>query len=75
MNIMNTTALARLGKEANRDPISLLISGKALIDLKGRNTLKVRNDFISPVDAPGDAISRIPTTTTIKSSQFQASRK
>jgi len=71
MKNMKSTAFARLGNDERSDPISLFISGNALIDLKGRSTLNVRRDFMSPVEASGWTCSMIPTTTTMKSSQFQ----
>jgi hypothetical protein len=53
MKNMKRTAFARLGKDDNNEPISLRISGNALIDLNGLSTLRVRNDFMSPVEASG----------------------
>ena len=70
MKNMNTTALPRLGKEAKSDSISLLILGKALMDLRGRNTLRVLSAFRF---APGKKgmNSTIPITTTKKSRQLK----
>jgi hypothetical protein len=45
MNNRNTTTLASAGNEDNNDPISLRMLGTALIDLRGRRTLKVLNAF------------------------------
>jgi len=67
---MKTTAFAREGKDARRDPMSLLILGKALIDLSGLRTLRVRSDFKFAAGMMGNS-SMKPMHTTRKSSQFQ----
>jgi|TARA_B110000305_G_C19444627_1_gene644028 hypothetical protein len=70
MKNMKTTALPRLGKDAKRDSISLLILGKALMDFRGRNTLRVLSALRS---APGKKgmNSTIPISTTRKSRQLK----
>jgi len=73
MKNMKTTTLPRLGRDASKDPINLLILGNALMDLRGLNTLIVRRAFKL---AEGIGVySMIAIQTTIKSSQFQASRR
>ena len=72
MKNMNTTAFPRLGKEASKDPISLLILGKALIDLRGLSTLNVLRALRLAAGREG-MNSIIPMHTTKKSSQFQGS--
>ena len=51
MKNMKTTALAKLGREDNSDPIRRFILGKAFIDLRGLRTLNVLRDFI-PEEPP-----------------------
>ena len=67
MKNMKMTALANLGREASNDPISLLILGKALMDLNGLRTLKVRKAL--RLAAGIGVYSMIPMHTTMKSSQ------
>ena len=81
MKNMNTTALPKLGREDNSDPIRRFMLGKAFIDLRGLKTLSVRRDFIPEEPPPSDPASEdymnssIAETTTIKSSQFHVSLK
>lgn len=70
---IKTTAFRSELKEPTRDETSYLILGNALILLRGRSTLRVRkaltlNKLIS-------SSSIIPVKTTIKSSEFHASRR
>ena len=74
MNSINMMASARLGKAASKDPMSLFILGNALIDLKGLRTLIVRSalNWANPLMSN---ISTVEILTTMKSSQFQGSRR
>jgi hypothetical protein len=72
MKSMKITAFPRLGSEAKREPISLLMLGKALIERRGLKTRKVRRTFRLELGIYG-RISMIPMQTTMKSNQFQGS--
>lgn len=74
MNRIKTTTLASLGSEDSNVPTSRFILGYALIDLNGLSTLNALRAVI-PVSAPSVDSSERPVQTTIKSSQFQGSRK
>ena len=73
MKSMNTTALRREFTEPTKDETSLRIFGKALIERKGLSTLNVRK--ARTLNQLSCIISKSPVTTTIRSSQFQMSRK
>ena len=72
MNSMKMTALSRELTEPTKDDIISLIFGNALILRRGRSTRKVRMAFILILSY---IISMMPVMTTMKSSQFQASRR
>lgn len=72
MKNIKITAFPRLGKDASKDPMSLLMLGKALIDLRGLKTLNVLRAFKFAAGKEG-MNSIIPIQTTRKSSQFQGS--
>ena len=69
---MKTTAFPRLGRDASKDPMSLLILGNALMDLRGLNTLNVLRAFKLAAGSAGMS-SNMPMHTTKKSSQFHGS--
>lgn len=72
MKNIKTTALAKLGSDANSDPISLRMLGNAFMDLKGLNTLNVLKALRLAAGIAG-INSMIPIHTTRKSSQFHGS--
>ena len=76
MKSRKRTAFPRLGRAASKELMSLLMLGKALIDLKGLNILKVRRGFkFVSGRASAGTNSMIPMHTTKKSSQFHGSRR
>lgn len=73
MKNMNKTAFARVGIDASKESISLLIDGIDLMLLRGRSTRSTLRTLIVVSEKKG-MNSMIPTITTKKSSQFHGSR-
>ena len=72
MKNIKITALPKLGRDASKDPMSLLMLGNALMDLRGLSTRKVLKAFRLAAGSAG-INSIMPMQTTRKSSQFQGS--
>lgn len=72
MKNMKSTAFARVGMDASKESISLLIDGMDLMLRSGLKTRNTRKTLIVFRENRGKN-STIPIMTTMKSSQFQGS--